>query len=180
MNNQSPIASIWRLLPYAIVIFLPFNVWGSDWTDSVIRILDGDTIEVLHNQHPERIRLSGIDCPEKGQPYGQRAKQAASELVFGKEVALQTHNKDKYGRTIADVLLPDGTNVNHELVKEGWCWWYRKYAPKDQILEGLEQEARKAKKGLWVDPAPVPPWVYRKAKRGQSLDLSDLVPLKSE
>jgi hypothetical protein len=72
---------------------------------------------VLHDQHPERIRLNGIDCPEKGQAYGQRAKQAASELVYGKEVTLQTHGFDKYGRTLADVLLPDGMNLNQELVK---------------------------------------------------------------
>jgi len=84
-------------------------------------VLDGDTIEVLHNNRAERIRLNGIDRPEKGQAYGKRAKQAASELVFGKQVTLQTHGLDKYGRTIADVLLPDGTNVNHELVKDGWC-----------------------------------------------------------
>ena len=77
--------------------------------------------EVLHNQHPERIRLSGIDCPEKGQAYGQKAKQAASALALGKRVTLRTHGKDKYGRTIADVLLPGGTNVNHTLVKAGWC-----------------------------------------------------------
>jgi len=83
--------------------------------------------EVLHNNHAERIRLNGIDCPEKGQAYGRKAKQAASELVLGRQVTLQTHGLDKHGRTIADVLLPDGTNVNHELVKQGWCWWYRKY-----------------------------------------------------
>jgi micrococcal nuclease len=75
------------------------------------------------------------------------------------------------------VLLSDGTNVNHALVKYGWCWWYRKYAPFNSELEKLESEARAAKKGLWVDPAPIPPWVYRNARRGQSLDLSDLVPL---
>jgi endonuclease YncB( thermonuclease family) len=109
---------------------------------SVVSVLDGDTIEVLHNQHPERIRLSGIDCPEKGQAYGKRAKQAASELAYGKEVTLQTFGKDKYGRTIADVLLPGGTNVNHTLVKDGWCWWYRKYAPENSMLERLEVEAR--------------------------------------
>jgi len=101
----------------------------------VVKVLDSDTIEVLYNQHPERIRLNGIDCPEKGQAYGQRAKHAASELVYGKEATLQTFGKDKYGRTIADVLLPDGTNVNHTLVKEGWCWWYRKYAPGDTVLD---------------------------------------------
>jgi micrococcal nuclease len=74
-------------------------------------------------------RLNGIGCPEKGQAYGTRAKRATSALVFGKHVTLHTYSKDKYGRTIAEVLLPDGTNVNHELVKDGWCWWYRKYAP---------------------------------------------------
>jgi micrococcal nuclease len=71
-------------------------------------------------------------------------------------------------------------NVNHELVKEGWCWWYRKHAPGDTILEGLEKEARDTKKGLWVDPAPIPPWVYRQARRGQAPDLSDFVPLESK
>lgn len=78
------------------------------------------------------------------------------------------------------MLLSDGTNVNHELLKNGWCWWYRRYAPGDTVLKGLEREAREGKKGLWVDSAPIPPWVYRKARRGQSLDMSDLVPLDSE
>jgi len=117
------------------------------------------------HQHPERIRPDGVDCPEKAQAYGERAKQAASELVFSKKVTLQTFGNDKYGRTIGDVILPDGTNVNHALVKEGWCWWYRKYAPGDTVLEGLEKEAREAKKGLWADLHPVPPWSYRKLRR---------------
>ena len=149
-------------------------------TGNVTGVLDGDTIEVLHNQHPERIRLNGIDCPEKSQAFGQKAKQAASDLAFGKEVTLQTHGYDKYKRTLADVILPDGTNVNQELVKQGWCWWYRKYAPGDTTLERLESEAREGRKGLWVDPQPVPPWVYRKARRGHALDRSDLVPLDHE
>lgn len=78
---------------------------AADFSGPVVRILDGDTIEVLHNQHPERIRLSGIDCPEKGQAFGKKAKQAASALAFGKEVTIQTHGHDKYGRTLAVVLL---------------------------------------------------------------------------
>ena len=78
------------------------------------------------------------------------------------------------------MLLADGTNINHALVQDGWCWWYRKYEPGDAELEKLESEAREAQRGLWADPAPIPPWVYRKARRGQSLDLSDLVPLDSD
>ena len=120
-------------------------VLALDFTGPVVSVLDGDTREVLHNRHPERIRLSGIDCPEKGQPYGHRAKQATSAMVFGKEVTLQTHGLDKYGRTLGDVILPDGMNLNQELVKQGWCWWYRKYAPGDRVLEGLETEARDAR-----------------------------------
>ena len=147
------------------ILFLPATLFATEFTDSVVSVLDGDTIEVLNGHHTERIRLSGIDCPEKGQAYGQKAKQAASALVFGKEVVLQTHGQDKYGRTLADVLLLDRTNVNHTLVGEGWCWWYRKYAPGDVELERLEKEARDSKKGLWQDPAPVPPWKWRKRKQ---------------
>jgi micrococcal nuclease len=145
----------------------------ADFSGPVVSVLDGDTIEVLHNQHPERIRLSGIDCPEKGQAFGTRAKQAASELVYRKEVTLQTHGKDKYRRTLADVLLPDGMNVNHTLVKDGWCWWYRKYAPGNMLLEELETRARASGIGLWADPHPVPPWVYRKMKRGSTMESGD-------
>jgi micrococcal nuclease len=101
------------------------------------------------------IKLSGIDCPEKGQAFGNNAKHAASDLAFGKDVTVQTHGHDKYKRTFADVRLRDGTNVNHMLVKRGWCWWYRKYAPGDTVLEGLENEAREVRKGLWANPHPV-------------------------
>ena len=131
----------------------------------VVRVMDGDTIEVLHHQHAERIRLSGIDCPEKGQAYGHQAKQATAAMVFGKEVLLQTHGRDKFGRTLADVRLPDGTHVNHTLVKNGWCWWYRKYAPRNTELARLEQYARETKQGLWVGPTHIPPWQWRKGTR---------------
>ena len=112
-----------------LTLLLASSALAGEFNGPVVSVLDGDTIEVLHNQHPERIRLSGIDCPEKGQAFGKQAKQATSELLFGKNVRLETHGKDKYGRTLADVLLSDGTNVNHTLVNDGWCWWYRKYAP---------------------------------------------------
>ena len=143
---------------------LPFPAFAN-FSGQVVSVLDGDTIEVLHNQHPERIRLSAVDCPEKGQAFGKRAKQAASALAFGKEVTVQTHGHDKYKRTIGEVILPDGMNLNQELVKQGWCWWYRQYAPRDTVLERLESGAREARKGLWVDPQPVTPWEWRKSRK---------------
>lgn len=143
------------------LLFTPHEIHTA-FASSVIGVLDGDTIEVLHDNRPERIRLSGIDCPEKGQAYGTKAKQATSALVFGKEVTLETHGTDKYGRTIADVSLPDGLNVNLELVRNGWCWWYQKYAPDNVILAELQRRARRSGLGLWADPNPVPPWEWRK------------------
>jgi micrococcal nuclease len=169
--------SLMRFLAVGLLLFVLYPSGAlASFIGPVVSVLDGDTIEVLHNTSPERIRLSGIDCPEKGQAFGNRAKQAASALVFGRDVILQTHGQDKHRRTLADVFLSDGTHVNQELVKDGWCWWYRKYAAGNTVLERLETEARVSKKGLWADPAPIPPWVYRKARRGQAPDFSDLVP----
>lgn len=102
-------------------LLIPTIVCAADFTGPIVSVLDGDTLEVLHSTHPERIRLSGIDCPEKGQAYGQRAKQAASALAFGKDVTIQPHGHDKYTRTLGDVILPDGMNLNQELVRQGVC-----------------------------------------------------------
>jgi micrococcal nuclease len=107
--------------------------------------------------------MGGLPC-RNGKAYSQRAKHAASDLDFGKEVTVQTYGLDKYKRTLGDVILSDGVNLNQELVKDGWCWWYRKYAPGDTVLEGLERDAREGRKGLWADPQPVPPWEWRKKK----------------
>jgi len=95
-------------------------------------------------------------------------------LIFAKTVTVESYGRDKYKRIIVDVFLPDGTNVNRELVAQGWCWHYEKYAPDDLILGGLGAAAKVAKKGLWADPNPVPPWEYRKARRGKRLELSEL------
>jgi micrococcal nuclease len=141
-------------------------LFAADVPGKVVSVIKGDTIEVLHHTRPERIRLSSIDCPEQGQAFGNRAKQAMSALVFGKDVIIQSQGQDKHGRTLPDVRLPDGMHVNHKLVKDGWCWWYQKYAPKDLVLQQLEKEAREHKKGLWSEPNPVPPWLYRRLRAG--------------
>ena len=163
-----------RLVPILLsswLLFTPFPVFAEKIAGQVVAILDGDTIEVLHNNRTERIRLNGIDCPEKGQAYGKKAKQAASELVFGKEVTLKTYGHDKYGRTIADVSLPDGVIVNVELVRNGWCWWYQKYAPDNVVLAELQRRARRSGLGLWADQHPVPPWCYRKKQSREECEV---------
>jgi endonuclease YncB( thermonuclease family) len=159
-------AIMWcSLLSNAVIVLWALTALAGAMSGQVVSVLDGDLVDILHQGKAERIRLNGIDCPEKGQAYGERAKQATSELVAGKDVMLNTYGPDKNGRTIADVLLSDGTNVNYVLVKEGWCWWDRKYAPGNRKLEGLEKEARDRKKGLWAEPNSVPPWEWRKRGR---------------
>jgi len=153
------------LILVALCIGFASFVSASDFIGKVVGVTDGDTITVLHIGTATKVRLAGIDCPEKAQPYGHKAKEATSALVFGKEVIVQAHGQDKYGRAIGDVLLPHGKNINHTLVREGWCWWYRKYAPGDTTLERLETDARAAKRGLWADPNPVPPWMWRHRSR---------------
>lgn len=137
----------------------------ANFSGQVVSILDGDTIEVLRNNRAVRIRLNGIDCPEKRQAFGTKAAQRTAELAFGKLVSVQTFGHDKYGRTIGDVFLPDGRMLNEELVREGLAWWYREYAPYNFKLAQLEAEAREAKRNLWSHKKPVPPWVYRHQSR---------------
>ena len=128
-------------------------------------VADGDTITLLHDGMGERIRLHGIDCPEKRQAFGNRAKQFTSKLVFGTTVTVQVVDRDRYGRTVGEVFLEDGRSLNRELVKAGFAWWYRRYAPNDETLAQLEREARGAQRGLWADPHAVPSWEWRTMRR---------------
>jgi endonuclease YncB( thermonuclease family) len=140
-------------------------VRAGDCSARVVGIADGDTITVLtadKTQH--RIRLSGIDAPEIGQDFGTRAKQLASTQAFGKTVTVRTRDMDQYGRTVAEVILPDGRSLNREMVREGMAWWYRRYAPSDRELQRLEADARAAKRGLWSQTNPAPPGRGAKAR----------------
>ncbi len=135
------------------------------FSGTVIGIADGDTIKVLHENKVESIRLKGIDCPEKRQPFGMRAKQFASNLCFGKEVTISAGKRDKYKRLVADVILPDGRILNQELVRSGFAWWYKQFSPHDEILNQLESKARQGRLGLWGEANPEPPWLFRKIKK---------------
>ncbi|MEJ7636801.1 MAG: thermonuclease family protein [Singulisphaera sp.] len=129
---------------------------------------DGDTITVLSGRTPTKVRLHGIDAPETGQDYGSRAKQVASEIAFGKNVTVRAIEKDHYGRTVAEVIPPDGRSMNREMVGQGAAWWYRECAPADGRLARLESEAKATRRGLWGQPNPVPPWEWRRGVRRRS------------
>jgi len=151
-------------LLFPLLLFTPSVEAAFPFTGKVVAVLDSDTIDVLHNGKAERIRLNGVDCPEKKQAFGQKAKQFTSSLVFGETVVVVPSEKDRYKRTVGDVFLSNGVNLSYELVKAGLAWWYRKYSD-DVVLAVLELEAQLERRGLWADPHPVPPWEWRKQKK---------------
>ena len=144
------------------VAALAIGQTGSKFTGEVVGITDGDTIDVVRNRASVRVRFNGIDSPERGQAFGTRASQYASELAFRQAVTVEVVDIDRYGRYVGDVYLPDGRMLNRELVRAGFAWWYRQYAPNDKVLEQLEREAREARRGLWANPNPIAPWDFRR------------------
>lgn len=122
---------------------------------------DGDTLTALVGHRQVKVRLADIDAPELRQPFGGRSKRSLSDLCFGKPASLASRGHDRYGRTIATVTCA-GTDANAEQVRRGYAWIYSRYARADSPLHGIEREARAARRGLWADSAPVPPWDWRR------------------
>lgn len=114
---------------------------ASSFTGKLVKVLDGDTVEVLHNGKAERIRLAQIDCPEKNQPFGQAAKRYVLDEAAHKIVTVQVETVDRYGRTVGEVFLHDGSNLNKQIVGAGFAWQYKKYS-KDTEYSDLEKSAK--------------------------------------
>ena len=133
-----------------------------DWSGVVVGVTDGDTITVLHGGRGEKIRLYGIDTPEKGQAFGKKAKQFTSQMVYSKTVEVQPKDTDRYGRTVA-LINVGGQSLNEALIKDGFAWVYRKYCKETFCEDWLNFEiiARYGKIGLWSEPNPIPPWEFR-------------------
>ena len=132
----------------------------------VISVADGDTITVLENKTQYRIRLFGIDAPERRQDFSNKARQFIADLVFQKQVRVVKQDIDRYGRIVGTVYIGN-VCVNKELVRNGLAWVYRYYCkiPVCEDWLALESQAREAKVGLWSLPDPVPPWEFRRIKR---------------
>jgi endonuclease YncB( thermonuclease family) len=127
----------------------------------VVAVTDGDTLKVLSSHNIQTtIRLEGIDAPEKGQAYGQRAKQTLAALCFGKEVQVLPKTKDRYGRTVARIIC-QGKDMSTEMIRAGLAWHYTKYS-KDPTLADEEKRAKNRRVGLWSSSNPIPPWEQRK------------------
>ena len=142
----------------------------------VVGVADGDTVTVLDaNRQQHKIRLQGIDAPEKAQPFGEKSKQNLSRLVFGKDVLVEWEKRDRYKRIVGKVWVqpascptcPMTLDAGHAQITVGLAWWFRKYAreqsPQDRgAYEFSEQEARARRVGLWSNPDPMPPWEWRR------------------
>jgi endonuclease YncB( thermonuclease family) len=150
------------LICFALCAIIALN--ARDISGKVVRVMDGDTIEILNNRVTYKIRLAGIDCPEKKQAYGMKAKAFTSGMVFGAHVTARVDTKDRYGRYVASVLLQNGKNLNYELLKSGLAWHYKQYS-KSQIMAAMETTAKRKRLGLWAEKNPIPPWEFRKMKR---------------
>lgn len=138
----------------------------------VVALSDGDTVTVLDaNSFQHKIRLSGIDAPERKQAFASRSKELLSQLVFNQPVTVEYEKFDRYGRAVGKILVR-GVDANLQLVKEGMAWHYKKYqkeqSPADRVVYARAEDfARSKRLGLWIDPSPIPPWEFRAIKRDQ-------------
>ena len=162
----------------AIILFISAQT-AADITGKVVAVTDGDTIKVLDNNNSEyKVRLTGIDAPERGQPYSNTSREKLARMVAGKEVLVESTKNDRYGRMLGKVWVQPSDcptcgktlDTNYAQILAGMAWWYRYYAKEQSEedqgrYESAEDEARLRKQGLWADPEPINPYEWRKANR---------------
>lgn len=163
-------AHFFRILLLVASLFF-INISTADTLlGSIVGVADGDTVIVLDDTNTQwKIRLMGIDAPEKKQPFGSKSKESLSALLFNKQVEVEFNKRDKYGRTVGRIIV-DGADANLEQVKAGMAWHYKAYEREQSEADRTtyahaEEQARAAKRGLWVDPDPTPPWDWRKQQK---------------
>ena len=146
----------------ALFLLLSWSLFAEELAGRVVRVADGDTITILDPARTQyKIRLQGIDAPEKGQPFGRASGRFLACLVAGRNVKIQWSKKDKYGRILGTVFL-DNRDINLEMLQAGFAWHYKRFDSTTAYTRA-ETEARAAKRGLWQDKNPVEPHEYRKA-----------------
>lgn len=154
----------YAFLLYVLCIFIT-NAQAQSIEGRVIKITDGDTFTLLTNSYTQtKVRLAEIDAPERGQPFATQAKQAFATLCFGKTVKVTFTKKDRYQRVIGYVSTHNAMNVNEWLVENGFAWQFEKYSSSFRLKQ-LQAQAKQNGKGLWSQPNPTPPWLWRSNKR---------------
>jgi micrococcal nuclease len=167
MPGMNPLFRISLVLVLAIALVATSSCANESYQAKVVSVSDGDTIKVLHQGKQVRIRLYGIDTPERGQAFGRKATKFTANRVAGKIVTVIHMDTDRYGRAVAIVKSPnDPETVNAALVRNGFAWVYRKYCRANFCSDWIDYErnARSKRVGLWLDPNPMPPWEYRRRK----------------
>lgn len=149
-----------------LTLFFSGSLVAAEIRGPVIRVLDGDTLDVVQNGRPVRVRLANIDAPEKQQPFGRWSGNQLKTLVAGQPVTVAWTQKDRYGRVLGRVYTANGTDAGRRMVQSGAAWVYDRYNS-DPALPALQRAAQAQKRGLWADAAPVPPWTWRHKKQPQ-------------
>jgi endonuclease YncB( thermonuclease family) len=170
--------SLALLITGAVFVILPLAVCGTvfaDFSGRLVAVLDGDRLQIAKADSEQGVvlRLGGIDAPEEGQPFWQEAKTFLDRLLAGKPFRVTVRRpllQDTGGLSVGNIVLPDGSTANRALITAGLAWADEEEFQDDdagmQELKVLEAEARKARRGLWADPEPVPPWLYRRLRSG--------------
>ena len=151
-----------------LLFFSTYAICQNILTGKVVRVADGDTITILEEDNTQtRVRLYGIDCPESHQDFGTVAKKFTADHCFQKTVKVEVKDVDRYGRTVGIVVLPNGKNLNKELLKAGLAWHY-KYFDKSKEFAALEAHAKENQLKIWSMKDPIAPWDFRHAKKSES------------
>ncbi len=163
---------IFSLLPYLLIFLSCQNHHTTNDVyikkiirGKVVKIADGDSFTLLTPENQQiRIRMFGIDSPEKGQAFYRKSKNNLSRYIFGKNVLVKIKDTDQYHRIVGMVYLNDSLNINLQMIKDGYAWHFKKYSS-DKQMSLAEKKAKQQKLGLWADKHPVPPWEWRRTKR---------------
>lgn len=161
------------MLRHSLLLVLGLSCWlqshaAQELVGRVVSVSDGDTVKVLDSTNTQyKVRLSGIDAPEKSQPFGRRSKESLSSLVINQRVTVEWNKRDRYGRIVGKIITPKGTDANLEQIKRGMAWHYKQYEKEQPLADraayaAAELVAKESQEGLWQELRPVPPWEYRR------------------
>lgn len=159
-----------KIISLALIALLPLTLFAKEpiatLSGKVVKVSDGDTVTILDSEKVQhKIRLYGIDTPEKKQDFGEAAREHLANLIAGKEVYVLVYDIDRYGRNVG-VIQYETAIINAIMLKDGYAWLYEQYCKKPfcKSWQGLEEAAKLAKLGLWQNPESVPPWEWRRKK----------------